>query len=148
MSAYDQFMMGNKSALTPQEKRGFALFKGKGRCVLCHNGALLSDQGYHNLGVSGSKDVGRYAISHDPVDKGRFRTPGLRNVALTAPYMHDGSVKTLMDVVEFYNQGGGKSAYPKDALLIPLHLSKSDERDLVTFLNALTGETKHEMSMK
>ncbi|MHB1730041.1 MAG: cytochrome-c peroxidase [Leptospirillum sp.] len=148
MSAYDQFMMGNKSALTPQEKRGFALFKGKGRCVLCHNGALLSDQGYHNLGVSGSKDVGRYAISHDPVDKGRFRTPGLRNVALTAPYMHDGSVKTLMDVVEFYNQGGGKSAYPKDALLIPLHLSKSDERDLVAFLNALTGETKHEMSMK
>ena len=148
MSAYDQFLMGNKTALTPQEQHGFALFKGKGRCVLCHNGALLSDQGYHNLGVTGSKDVGRYAVSHDPIDKGRFRTPGLRNVALTAPYMHDGSVKTLIDVVEFYNQGGGKNPYPKDALLIPLHLTKSDERDLVAFLNALTGETKHEMSMK
>jgi len=148
MSAYDQFLMGNKTALTPQEQHGFALFKGKGRCVLCHNGALLSDQEYHNLGVTGSKDVGRYAVSHDPIDKGRFRTPGLRNVALTAPYMHDGSVKTLMDVVEFYNQGGGKNPYPKDALLIPLHLTKADERDLVAFLNALTGETKHEMSMK
>ena len=147
-SAYDQFLMGNKSALTSQEQRGFALFKGKGRCILCHNGALLSDQGYHNLGVSGAKDVGRYAISHDPTDKGRFRTPGLRNVALTSPYMHDGSVKTLMGVVEFYNQGGGRNAYPKDALLIPLHLTKSEERDLVAFLNALTGETKREMSMK
>lgn len=148
LSAYDQFLMGNQSALTPQEKRGFTLFKGKGRCVLCHNGVLLSDQGYHNLGVEGSKDVGRYAVTHDPLDKGRFRTPGLRNVALTAPYMHDGSVKTLMEVVEFYNQGGGKNPYPKDALLIPLHMTKQDERDLVAFLQALTGETKSEMSMK
>lgn len=121
-SPYDRFLMGDKKALTSRQQKGFELFKGKARCILCHSGALLSDQSYHNLGVPQtgtlSEDVGRYAVTHKPSDKGKFRTPPLRNVALTAPYMHDGTFRTLADVVDFYDKGGGKTPYPtKDPLL-------------------------------
>lgn len=146
-SPYDRFMMGDKKALSVQQKKGFALFKGKARCVFCHNGALLSDQGYHNLGVPQTGplpvDVGRYAVSHKPDDIGRFRTPTLRNVTLTAPYMHDGTFSTLSRVVDFYNLGGGPSKFKtKDPLLTPLGLTSREKQDLVLFLGSLTGETK------
>ena len=151
-SPYDRYMMGQKNALTPSQKRGFALFRGKARCAICHNGALLSDFGYHNLGVPQTGplrvDVGRYAVTHEPTDKGKFRTPTLRNVALTAPYMHDGSLRTLEDVVDFYNRGGGKSPYVKDALIVPLHLTAPEKKDLVDFLKSLTGESRAEMSYR
>ncbi len=151
-SPYDRYLMGDKNALTASQKRGLALFRGKARCVICHNGALLSDFGYHNLGVPQTGplriDVGRYAVTHDVSDKGKFRTPTLRNVALTAPYMHDGSLRTLQDVVEFYDRGGGKSPFVKDALVVPLHLTSSEKKDLVQFLKSLTGETKAEMSYR
>ncbi len=150
-SPYDRFLMGDAKALSPAQKRGFMLFKGKARCVLCHSGALLSDQSYHNLGVPQTGtlpvDVGRYAVTHDPLDKGKFRTPPLRNVALTAPYMHDGTFRTLRQVVNFYDRGGGKSPFAtKDPLLVPLHLKNSEKRDLLAFLKALSGETKKEMN--
>ena len=143
---YDRYLMGEKKALSPSAQKGFLLFKGKARCVLCHSGALLTDQSYHNLGVPQmgtlSTDVGRYAISHDPADKGKFRTSPLRNVALTSPYMHDGAFKTLKQVVDFYNKGGGKSPFKtKDPLLLPLHLTKQEKIELVDFLLALNGET-------
>lgn len=143
---YDRYLMGEKKALSPSAQKGFLLFKGKARCVLCHSGALLTDQSYHNLGVPQtgtlSTDVGRYAISHDPADKGKFRTPPLRNVALTSPYMHDGTFRTLRQVVDFYDKGGGKSPYKtKDPLLRPLHLTKQEKIELVDFLLALNGET-------
>ncbi len=143
---YDRYLMGEKKALSPSAQKGFLLFKGKARCVLCHSGALLTDQSYHNLGVPQmgtlSTDVGRYAISHDPADKGKFRTSPLRNVALTSPYMHDGAFKTLKQVVDFYNKGGGKSPFKtKDPLLQPLHLTKQEKIELVDFLLALNGET-------
>ncbi len=146
---YDRYLMGDKKALSPSAKKGFLLFKGKARCVLCHSGALLSDQAYHNLGVPQtgtlSKDVGRYAISHDPNDMGKFRTAPLRNVALTSPYMHDGVFRTLRKVVDFYDQGGGKSPYKtKDPLIQPLHLTKQEKTELVDFLLALSGETPAE----
>ena len=151
-SPYDRYMMGQKNALTPSQKRGFALFRGKARCAICHNGALLSDFGYHNLGVPQTGplrvDVGRYAVTHELTDKGKFRTPTLRNVALTAPYMHDGSLRTLEDVVDFYNRGGGKSPYVKDALIVPLHLTAPEKKDLVDFLKSLTGESRAEMSYR
>ena len=151
-SPYDRYMMGQKNALTPSQKRGFALFRGKARCAICHNGALLSDFGYHNLGVPQTGplrvDVGRYAVTHEPTDKGKFRTPTLRNVALTAPYMHDGSLRTLEDVVDFYNRGGGKSPYVKDALIVPLHLTAPEKKDLVDFLKSFTGESRAEMSYR
>jgi len=143
---YDRFLMGDKKALSPNAQKGFLLFKGKARCVLCHSGALLSDQAYHNLGVPPtgtlSVDVGRYAISHDPADKGKFRTPGLRNIALTSPYMHDGVFRTLKKVVDFYDQGGGSSDFKtKDPLLVPLHLTRQEKNELVDFLLSLSGET-------
>lgn len=151
-SPYDRYMMGDKSALSASQKRGLAIFQGKGRCVVCHNGFLLSDEGYHNLGVpqSGtlSVDVGRYAVTHDLSDQGRFRTPSLRNVALTAPYMHDGSFRTLNQVVDFYDRGGGKSPFAKDALIVPLHLSKENKADLVSFLQSLSGETVNQKSFR
>ena len=148
---YDRFLMGEAKALSASQKRGFMLFKGKARCVLCHSGALLSDQAYHNLGVPQTGtlpvDVGRYAVTHDPLDKGKFRTPQLRNVALTAPYMHDGTFRTLAQVVDFYDRGGGKSRFAtKDPLLVPLHLKASEKKDLVAFLRALSGETRKEMN--
>ena len=148
---YDRFLMGDKKALSPAQKRGFMLFKGKARCVLCHSGALLSDQGYHNLAVPQTGtlpvDVGRYAVTHDPLDKGKFRTAPLRNVALTSPYMHDGTFRNLRQVVDFYDRGGGRSRFPtKDPLLVPLHLTSSEKQDLVAFLKSLTGETKKEIN--
>ena len=150
-SPYDKFLMGNKSALSSKQMKGLVLFKGKARCVLCHSGALLSDQVYHNLGVPQTgplpADVGRYAVTHNPRDKGKFRTPSLRNIALTAPYMHDGVFKTLGQVVDFYNKGGGRSPYAtKDILLVPLHLSITEKKELIAFLQALTGETTEEMN--
>ncbi|MHB1286220.1 MAG: cytochrome-c peroxidase [Leptospirales bacterium] len=151
-SPYDRFMMGEKNALTPAQKRGLAIFEGKGRCAVCHNGALLSDGEFHNLGVpqvgTSSVDVGRYAVTHNLTDKGRFRTPTLRNVALTAPYMHDGAFRTLGEVVDFYDAGGGKTPYAKDVLIAPLHLSKQEESDLVSFLNSLSGETEKQKSYR
>ena len=149
-SPYDRFMMGETNALSPAQKRGLAIFEGKGRCAVCHNGALLSDGAFHNLGVpqvgTSSVDVGRYAVTHNMSDKGRFRTPTLRNVALTAPYMHDGAFRTLGEVVDFYDAGGGKTPYAKDVLIAPLHLSKQEKSDLVSFLNSLSGETEKQKS--
>jgi len=146
-SPYDRFLMGDKNALTVRQKKGLVLFKGKARCVLCHTGALLTDQAYHNLGVpqtgTMSVDVGRYAVTHNPSDKGRFRTPTLRNVALTAPYMHDGRFRTLAQVVDFFNRGGGKTQFrTKDPHLSRLHLTKREQEDLVLFMESLSGETK------
>ena len=143
---------GDKNALTAAQKRGLALFRGKARCAICHNGILLSDMAYHNLGVPQTGpmrvDVGRYAVTHDPMDKGKFRTPTLRNVALTAPYMHDGAFRTLKDVVDFYDRGGGKSPFTKDSLIMPLHLSAQDKKDLVEFLKSLSGETRTQLSYR
>ncbi|MGC8529081.1 MAG: cytochrome-c peroxidase [Leptospirillia bacterium] len=146
---YDRYLMGEKNALSPSAKKGFLLFKGKARCALCHSGALLSDQAYHNLGVPQtgtlSKDVGRYAISHNPNDMGKFRTSPLRNIALTSPYMHDGTFRTLREVVDFFDKGGGKSPYKtKDPIIRPLHLTKQEKIELVDFLLALSGETPSE----
>jgi cytochrome c peroxidase len=151
-SPYDRYMMGDKNALTAAQKRGLAIFRGKGRCAICHNGGLLSDLSYHNLGVPQTGpmrvDVGRYAVTHDPMDKGKFRTPTLRNVALTAPYMHDGAFRTLKEVVDFYDNGGGKSPFAKDSLIVPLHLSLQDKKDLVEFLKSLSGETRTQLSYR
>ena len=82
------------------------------------------------------------------MDKGKFRTPTLRNVALTAPYMHDGAFRTLKDVVDFYDRGGGKSPFTKDSLIMPLHLSAQDKKDLVEFLKSLSGETRTQLSYR
>ena len=140
-SPYDRWLAGEKSALPAAAARGLHLFNGKGHCTPCHGGPAFSDQGYHNLGVGLGRpnaDLGREAISKDRRDRGRFKTPGLRNVALTAPYLHDGSAKTLRDVIDVYDRGGEPNP-DLDPLMVPLALTTREKDDLVAFLEALTG---------
>jgi cytochrome c peroxidase len=140
-SPYDRWLAGDKSAMSAAAVRGHHLFNGKGHCTPCHGGPAFSDQGYHNLGVAMDKpnpDLGREVVSKDPRDRGRFKTPGLRNCALTHPYLHDGSGKTLRDVIDLYDRGG--VANPDlDPLVLPLSLTEHEKEDLVAFLEALTG---------
>jgi cytochrome c peroxidase len=123
-------------------QRGMDIFNGKGHCTLCHSGPAFSDQSFRNIGVGMDKekpDVGRSAVTKDERDWGRFKTPGLRNVAKTPPYLHDGSEATLMDVVNYYNRGGIPNRN-LDPAMLPLHLTAAEKEDLVAFLEALTGD--------
>ena len=145
-SRFDRYALGDKTALTDQEKRGLVVFFGKGSCSECHKGPNFTDNKYHNLGAkpgpASPEDLGRFAITHNPEDRGAFKTPSLRNVALTAPYMHDGSVATLEDVVEFYDRGGD-GAPNQSKLIFKLNLTAQEKQDLVAFLKTLTGTLPH-----
>ncbi|MCA9134023.1 MAG: cytochrome-c peroxidase, partial [Planctomycetales bacterium] len=108
-SPYDRFRAGQKDALSAQAQQGMKLFFGKANCSGCHSGANFTDNGFHNLGVSFHKeqaDMGREVISSLGGDRGAFKTPTLRDIARTAPYMHDGSLATLDDVIDHYARGG------------------------------------------
>lgn len=163
----DRFLNGATAALSPLASRGFDVFKGKGNCAVCHAGPSLSDatvdmaqklgllredggtMGFHNLGVTAeSADPGHEAFSGRIQDRGAFKTPALRNVALTAPYMHDGSLKTIDEVIDFYVTGGktalgrrmpGAANPHLDPKLKPISLNADDRRALRAFL--LTGLT-------
>lgn len=135
-SAYDRHQAGNEKALSDSAKRGMEIFFNKGHCSACHAGANFSDAAFHNIGVGMDKDKpdeGRQAISKMLGDRGSFKTPGLRDIARSAPYMHDGSLKTLEEVVEHYNKGG--IANPQlDEEIFPLNLTAEEKADLVAFL--------------
>ena len=106
-------------------------------------GANLADEKYHNIGIgmnTPEPDMGRFTISKDPRDTGAFKTPTIRNVALTAPYMHDGSVPTLEKVVEWYDQGGHPNSHLSEKIR-PLKLSSQEQAELVEFMKACTGPT-------
>jgi cytochrome c peroxidase len=140
-SPYDRHLAGDPMALSAEAQRGLMLFSGKGRCVLCHAGPMQSDQSFHNLGVGMNRenpDIGREAVTKNPRHRGRFKTPGLRNVALTWPYMHDGSLRSIEDVIEVYDRGGEPNPN-LDALMRPLGLSAQEKADLKAFMEALTG---------
>lgn len=144
-SAYERFWAGEPEALTAQQKRGMAIFNSpRGRCVACHGSADLTDRDFHNLGVGygpegqAPADLGRFAVTKKDEDQGAFKTPTLRNVEKTAPYMHDGSLATLEDVVAFYNRGGNPNAH-QDRRVRPLNLNGEDQAALVAFLKALSG---------
>lgn len=135
----DRYLKGDRDALSAEALEGLELFTGEAGCAECHRGPLLSDGKFHRLGI-GSHDEGRGAITGQADDARKFRTPGLRNVALTAPYMHDGSLATLSDVVTFYYRG--VTASPGGDLLDvkPLvHRSFSEIPALVAFLESLTA---------
>ncbi len=162
----DRYLSGEKEALSAQARQGYEIFIGKGKCNVCHHGPLLSDGGFHALGVpenpslrkdpriaatrrfvakvSGYKeyrtleeDPGRYLVSKDRKDWKAFRTPTLREISRTAPYMHNGNMKTLEEVIEFYDRGGG----PENKELSPLRLDGKEKQALKSFLvEGLTGE--------
>jgi len=141
-SPYDRYRAGRKNAMTPAQVRGLDVYFNKAKCDACHEGVNFTSNSYANLGVGADKaepDVGRFAVTHDPKDWGVFKTPTLREIAHTAPYMHDGSLKTLEDVVEYYDKGGTPNKN-LDSKIKPLHLTDQDKKDLVAFLNALSGE--------
>jgi cytochrome c peroxidase len=129
--------------MRPASIEGMKLFHGKAHCSVCHRGPNLSNGQFHNLGVgwNGSRfaDQGRFAVTGIIKDKGAFKTPTLRQVAQTAPYMHDGSLATLDEVVEFYNRGGNPNPH-LDPLIQPRKLNAQEKRWLVEFLKSLTGD--------
>ena len=128
----------DRNRLGPEEAQGRRLFLGRANCTACHTGPNFTDERFHNTGVSWGGDRGRFGVTGDSGDLGRFKVPTLRNVSRTAPYMHDGSLKTLEDVVSFYDSGGGRN--PRlDAEIRPLRLNAGERRALVAFLRALTG---------
>jgi cytochrome c peroxidase len=130
---------GQREGMSEAERHGLWLYESKGRCWQCHSGRNFTDEGFHNTGVGQGGipgDLGRYAVTKKEDDRGRFKTPTLRGVGLTGPYMHDGSIKTLDDVVDFYNRGGG--ANPNlDPIVRKLGLTKEEQADLVVFLKSL-----------
>jgi cytochrome c peroxidase len=150
-SPFDQYQFGGKKqALSPAAIHGLEIFQDpkRGNCAVCHtihaDYALFTDGKFHNTGagVSGAgdfTDMGRFGQTKVEADKGEFKTPTLRDIALTGPYMHDGNLKTLSDVVDFY-AGGGNSNSNLDKEIKPLTLSAQERADLVKFLEALTGE--------
>lgn len=149
-SPFDRWYFGGETdAVIPAAKRGFFLFFGGAGCGECHRvtqeAALFTDHDFHDTGVAwAGDDPGRYEVTHDPAHRWQIKTPILRNVALTSPYMHDGSLATLAEVVEFYNQGG----FPHEGVdprIQPLGLSEQEEAELVEFLESLTGDNVDEL---
>ncbi|RMG03493.1 MAG: cytochrome-c peroxidase [Nitrospirae bacterium] len=168
-SPLDRYLKGDRNALTSEELMGLKLFEGKARCILCHNGPNLTDEMFYNIGVpenpsvqddprvaatrrfvakvSGfenferiTEDPGRYIVTKDEKDWKAFKTPSLREIALTAPYMHNGVFKTLDEVIEFFNRGGGDSKN-KTRLIRPLNLTGEEKRALKAFLErSLSGK--------
>jgi len=169
-SKYDRFKAGDSHALSISELRGLELFEGKARCNQCHSGFNFTDEEYHNIGVGWDKqriDLGRYSVTFLQQDIGAFKTPTLREIARTAPYMHDGSMASLYEVIEFYNKGGIANPFldtemrrlkltmeqvldlydkktttgtPPKQSVVKLDLTEQDKADLVAFLKALNGE--------
>ncbi len=123
--------------MTDAERHGLWLYESKGQCWRCHTGKNFSDESFHNTGVSwGSADLGRFALTKTESDRGKYKTPTLRGVKLRAPYMHDGSIKTLEDVVEFYSRGAKTNPH-LDPAIRRLDLTRDEQADLVAFLKAL-----------
>jgi cytochrome c peroxidase len=149
-SDHDRFMNGDSSAISAAAMRGLEIFNVKGKCFECHFGPDLTGDEFRSIGLFDNikdKDKGRYDISKDSLDNGKFKVPSLRNVAVTGPYMHDGSFKTLREVIEYYNEPQKLRPHGlnRDTLLAaPLGLSEMEMDDLEAFLKALTApQFKH-----
>ncbi|HJR36472.1 MAG TPA: cytochrome c peroxidase [Gemmatimonadales bacterium] len=144
-SRFDRFVAGDSTALNSLERRGLALFQGRARCDRCHTGPLLSDEKFHNTGVAWQSgrfsDGGRFEVTRRAGDLGAFKTPTLREVARTAPYMHDGSLVSLEEVVDFYARGG--SSNPNlDPEIRAIPLGSGERAALVAFLRTLSGRVQ------
>jgi cytochrome c peroxidase len=145
---YDRFNAGERAALTPEERVGLRVFQGRGNCLMCHVGPNFSDEKVHNTGVAwqapdgeGGRgrllDEGAFAVTGKAEDHGAFKTPTVRDVGRTSPYMHDGSMATLEEVVDFYDRGGRPNPY-LDKDMQRLDLLDEEKRGLVAFLKVLS----------
>ena len=141
-SPYDRYLAGDGNALNAQQRRGLALFRGKANCSACHIGPNLTDESFHNTGIawrSGRlQDEGRFAVTRQASDQGSFKTPTLREISRTAPYMHDGGLATIDQVIEHYDRGGIPNPH-LDTSLRPLRLAPDEKQALASFLRALSG---------
>ncbi len=141
-SRFDRYARGDHGSLTPLEKEGLEIFNGKGHCTACHWGPYFSDGRFHNLGVPPrdpkNPDLGRYDVTKDPRDKRAFKTPTIRDAARRAPYLHDGSEKTLESLIDFYDRGGGRDPN-LDPLMVPLGLDRTEKAALAAFIKALNS---------
>ncbi len=164
---FDRYMRGDKSALSDEAKKGLTLFQGKARCIQCHNGPLFTDEDFHDLAVPNNtaftedplrqiamrfvakikgvpnymkvdRDLGLFLETKRNDDIGKFRTPPLRELQYTAPYMHNGVFFTLEEVIDFYDKGGGNDAN-KSSLMMPLGLTAEEKKALLVFLESLSG---------
>jgi len=142
-SAYDRFKAGDQKAISESAQRGLVLFESKRvNCIACHGGHNFTDENYRNIGIGMDKekiDSGRFGISKNEEDRGAFKTPTLRDIAHTAPYMHDGSLKTLREVIDYYDKGGTPNPHLSTDMK-PLKLTEQEKSDLIAFLKSLTGE--------
>ena len=139
---FDRWLKGDAKAISASARRGFELFRGKANCVACHQGPNFTDDGFHNIGVKpleGIDDPGRFAKVPVKIMKGAHKTPALRDVAITAPYMHNGAYATLREVVEMYNRGGDDKSNLSPEMK-ELRLSDREVDDVVAFLRTLTGK--------
>ena len=160
-SRFDEFLDGRYNAMTDQEIRGMHLFRTKARCMNCHNGQFLTDDDFHNIGLTYYKrkyqDLGRYEITKNPADVGKFRTPSLRDVMNTNPWMHNGLFDNIIGLLNIYNSGmhmidpkpeqkAADPLYPvTDPLMKKLNLTKDEIQDIASFLNSVTA-TKYRMA--
>ena len=144
-SPYDRFANGDRSALTKEQQFGLQLFRGKGNCSACHVGPNFTDERFHNTGVAWRDgqlaDEGRFEVSANPKDRGAFKTPTLREITRTGPYMHDGSMAALEDVIAFYSDGGPANPF-LDSEIRPRSFTPEEQRALLAFLASLTGEVR------
>ncbi len=140
-SPYDKYMDGDVTAIDQRAKKGMQLFFGKAKCSSCHSGPFFSDDQFRHIGLATEGiDSGRAQIAYKWSEFGKFRTPTLRNLVFTAPYMHDGSFKSIEEIIEYYNKGGNNHPL-KDSTIKPLHLSSAEQTDLVIFLQALSDSS-------
>ena len=137
-SPYDRYVQGDRDALTAEQKAGLQIFRGKAGCGSCHLGPNLTDEQFHNTGIGGGQEPGHFTTSRNPEHRGAFKTPSLREAARTPPYMHDGSLATLDEVIDYYDKGGGANAN-LDPEIRALRLSATEKKALAAFLHALNG---------
>ena len=144
-SRFDRYVNGEREALSEDARQGLEIFRGKGNCAACHVGPNFTDERFHNTGVAWKNgrfmDSGRFLVTGQEKDQGAFKTPTLREIARTSPYMHDGSLKSLEDVIKFYDRGGNPNP-SLDPDLKPLRLTQREKRALKTFLKSLSGHIR------
>ena len=140
-SAFDRYMGGDTSAMSAAEQSGLRLFTSKAGCASCHIGSNFTDERFHNTGAGNGSDAGRFSVTGRLEDRGAFKTPSLRDAGRTPPYMHDGSLATLEDVIEFYDKGGRANAQ-LDPDIRPLHLTAQEKAALASFVRALNGTVR------